>query len=390
MPSPACEEAIKKAFDYRKAILKFISPNDVGLTGGHQYGYYLPKKIWRLYTVHGPVKGKNYEHHVEVIWQDGCITQSIVKWYGVGTRSEYRLTRFGRGFPFLTEDCVGNLLILIPERIDRFFACVLDLEDDIEDIQAALGVDVVERWALFDRDAAKPVETEDACMDRHFREFAKALTDFPPTLAFANEARQALIECVKSFMDSPSDNRLTMCTDTEYKLFKLVERKICEPEIVRVFKSVDDFLGTAQTILQRRKARAGRSLEHHVEYLLREAEIPFDIRVDVEGTKPDILIPGKHAYLDPDYPLEKLFMLGIKTTCKDRWRQVTKEAPRISHKHILTIQQGISINQIDEMERYSVKLVVPHGLHTQYPPKRRDKLLTFARFIDSVKVKLAG
>ena len=390
MSSPACEEAIKNAFNFRKAILKFISPNDVGLTGGHQCGYYLPKKIWRLYTVHGPVKGKNYEHHVKVTWQDGRLTESIVKWYGVGTRSEYRLTRFGKGFPFLTDDCVGNLLVLIPERIDRFFAYALDLEDDIEDIQAALGVDVVGSWALFDRDAVEPVETEDACMDRHFREFAKELTNFPQTLAFANEARQTLIDCVKAFMEAPSDDRLTRCIDTEYKLFKLVERKICEPEIVRVFKSVDDFLGTAQTILQRRKARAGRSLEHHVEYLLREAKIPFDIRVDVEGTKPDILIPGKKAYLDPAYPLEKLFMLGIKTTCKDRWRQVTREAPRISHKHILTVQQGISTNQIDEMERSFVTLVVPRSLHGQYPPKRRDKLLTVARFIDSVRSKLAG
>lgn len=390
MPSPACEEAIKNAFQYRRAILKFISPNDVGLTGGHQCGYYLPKKIWRLYTVHGPVKGKNNEHNVEVIWQDGRVTQSIVKWYGVGTRSEYRLTHFGRGFPFLTDDCVGNLLVLIPERINRFLAYVLDLEDDIEDMQAALGVAVVDRWALFDRDAEQPIESEGACMDRHFREFAKALTNFPPTLAFATESRQALIDCIKAFMNAPSDDRLTMCIDTEYKLFKLVERKICEPEIVRIFKSVDDFLDTAQTILQRRKARAGRSLEHHVEYLLKEAEIPFDKGIDVEGTKPDILIPGKKAYLDSGYPLEKLFMLGIKTTCKDRWRQVTKEAPRILHKHILTMQQGISTNQIDEMERCCVTLVVPHGLHIQYPPKRRDKLLTFVQFIDSVRSKLAG
>ena len=51
---------------------------------------------------------------------------------------------------------------------------------------------------------------------------------------------------------------------------------------------------------------------------------------------------------------------------------------------------GISTNQIDEMERSFVTLVVPRGLHGQYPPKRRDKLLTVARFIDSVRSQLAG
>lgn len=389
MPSAACEQAVKDALRCRKALLKFISPNDVGLTGGHQCGYYLPKQAWRFFTPHKPTKGSNKEHPVEAIWPDGRVTQSVVKWYGVGTRSEYRMTRFGRDFPYLTDDCVGNLLVLIPESLDRFFIYVFDLEDDIEDIQAALGVTTTTGWAVFDRDAPKLWETEDACMDRHFRKFSEALADFPPTVIFANEARQALTDCIKSFMSQPSDEKLIMCVEAEYRLFQLVERKICEPEIVRVFKSVDDFLATAQTILQRRKARAGRSLEHHAERLLRDEGIPFDVRVDVDGTKPDILIPGKQQYLDPKYPVDKLFVLGIKTTCKDRWRQVTKEAPRLQDKHILTIQQGISSNQIDEMGRSNVTLIVPSKLHKDYPPARRHALLTIGRFIDKVKAALA-
>jgi len=45
MTSPFAERAIAEALRYGKAILKFISPNDVGLTGGHQCGYYLPKAV---------------------------------------------------------------------------------------------------------------------------------------------------------------------------------------------------------------------------------------------------------------------------------------------------------------------------------------------------------
>ncbi len=71
--------------------------------------------IGRMYAAFGPEKGRNDEAEVTVHWQeDQLITNSRVKWYGKGTRSEYRLTRFGKGFPFLTPESVGDLLVLIP------------------------------------------------------------------------------------------------------------------------------------------------------------------------------------------------------------------------------------------------------------------------------------
>lgn len=391
MPSPSCEQAIHDAQRSSKALLKFISPNDVGLTGSHQKGYYLPKAAWQIFTPLPPEKGKNSDHRVEAVWQDGRITQSTVKWYGTATRSEYRLTGFNRekDFPFITADCVGSLLVLIPERVDRFLMYVFDLEDEIQDLQAGLGVEVVDGWTLYDGANTAVPETQDDCIHRRFRAFAATLTTFPPTLSFAAEARATLIECIRDFMSSPSDELLMRCVTTEYTLFQLAERKLCEPEIVRVFATVDHFLATAQTILQRRKARAGRSLEHHVEYLLREAEIPFDPHADVEGTKPDILIPGRREYLDRDFPDARLFAIGIKTTCKDRWRQVLREAPRVTHKHILTLQKGISPNQLDEMKSSNVTLIVPEALHDDYPKDRRSDLFTLARFIESVRVALA-
>jgi hypothetical protein len=126
MASPDCERAIAESVRVGNAIVKFISPNDVGLTGGHQCGYYLPKAVWQMFSPHKPEKGKNHETSVTVTWQDGRVTDSRVKWYGKGTRSEYRLTRFGKDFPFLTHDNVGDLLVLIPETHQKFSAFVLD------------------------------------------------------------------------------------------------------------------------------------------------------------------------------------------------------------------------------------------------------------------------
>lgn len=45
-------------------------------------------------------------------------------------------------------------------------------------------------------------------------------------------------------------------------------------------------------------------------------------------------------------------MLGVKSTCKDRWRQVLSEAKRIDNKHLATLEPGISENQTAEMQAH--------------------------------------
>ena len=135
MPSPFTERAVADALHSGKALLKFVSPNDSGLTGGHQCGFYLPISAWKMFTPHPPERGANKKHDVEITWQDGRTTESVVTWYGKAKR-EYRLTRFGREFPFLNADAVGNLLVLIPKTLDTFQAYVFDLEEYIDEVQA--------------------------------------------------------------------------------------------------------------------------------------------------------------------------------------------------------------------------------------------------------------
>jgi hypothetical protein len=388
MPSAVAERAIDSALQFGSALLKYISANDVGLTGSHQYGFYLPNPLWTMFTPDPPLKGTNAKHPVRIEWQDGRVTESMVTWYGNKSRFEYRLTRFGKDFPFLSADEVGSLLVLVPRSIDDFLAYVLDLEDDISDIQARLGVDIVDRWAAYSKDALPPLETEDECIARDFREFASSISEFPTGLKFANRAREALEKCVADFVSLPSDDRLMRCVQHEFTLFKLVERRLCEPEICRVFQSVDDFLKTANSILQRRKSRAGQSLEHHVEHILETAHVPFERQPKSVDGHPDIIIPGSEQYHDQKWPDEKLFVIGVKRTCKDRWRQVLNEATRIRRKHILTIQPGISQAQLNSMSEAHVTLVVPKSLHDKYPPAWAERLLTVERFVDNLQTAL--
>ncbi len=387
MASPYAERATEEALEHGKAILKFISKNDVGLTGGHQCGYYLPKAGWDLFTPHPPEKGDNKDSWPTVTWQNGQQTESRVVWYGKGTRSEYRMTRFGRDFPFIDEDTVGDLLVLIPKTHEEFSAYVLDLDDDIEEINAALGVEVMDKNGAVYRAESEIPESEDLCMERQFQEFARDLKDFPSTTEFSEGTQKILEYCIKRFLSKTMDDRLVSLVHAEYELFRRVERMLCSPQIQRLFKSVDDFLKTASSIMNRRKSRAGRALENHFEYLLKGSSLPFDVRPKVDG-EPDVLLPSREAYEDSSFPDDKLFMVGVKTTCKDRWRQVLNEAKRIPQKHILTMQPGISPRQLEAMREANVTLIVPNKLHREYPKDTKMNLLTVEEFVAIVAERI--
>jgi hypothetical protein len=184
-----------------------------------------------------------------------------------------------------------------------------------------------------------------------------------------------------------ADDALIRCMDAEYRLFRMAERVVCGPQITRLFRNVDDFLATASGITNRRKARAGRSLENHVDWVLTRANIPHVMRPNVDG-RSDILIPSLEAYQDRNYPVNRLVAVGVKTTCKDRWRQVLNEARRVRNKHILTIQQGISSNQLAEMHRANVTLVVPREIQRQYPRGGDIEMRNMEEFIEDMRRKI--
>jgi type II restriction enzyme len=150
--------------------------------------------------------------------------------------------------------------------------------------------------------------------------------------------------------------------------------------VTRVFPDIDDFLQTAQTILQRRKSRAGLAFQNQVEHIFIERHITHRAQPKIDGL-PDFIFPSTEAYNDLSFPAERLTSLALKTTCKDRWRQVLEEARRVPKKHLLTLQAGISVNQLREMKAANVALVVPETLQKDYNIKDSGiEMLTFGEF----------
>lgn len=380
------EKAIQSAQQSEIAFSKFIKPNDTGATGSHQAGFHLPKNSWPLFFEEEGEKGTNKEHFAKIKWQDDFETTSRFIYYGVGTRNEYRLTRFGRGFPFLTDDNVGDLLVLAKKSKDFYEGYVLSSDEDIEDFFAALNISSTETNSIIPKQIA--LSAEERLMACFLKYIDTLQVDFPPTIELATNARNCYINSNKvtpDYIRSNPDKEILKWLEAEYNLFKTIENDRYSELIVNPFPSVDDLIRTANTILNRRKSRAGKSLEHHLEEVFRIAELLFQTQVTTENNKkPDFLFPNIEAYNNPNFDERKLILLASKTTCKDRWRQILNEADRIKTKHLFTLQQGISKNQLQEMKQHNVQLVVPKAYLKSFPAEYQGDILVLDQFLRKV------
>lgn len=84
-----------------------------------------------------------------------------------------------------------------------------------------------------------------------------------------------------------------------------------------------------------------------------------------------------------------LTMLGAKSSCKDRWRQVLAEAAKIPRKHLLTLEPGITESQTAQMEASGLQLVVPQAIQATYTAAQQGWLWSVAGFIEEVRRKQA-
>lgn len=212
--------------------------------------------------------------------------------------------------------------------------------------------------------------------------------EFPSTLVFSEFAREQTE--LKSDPTTDPDNVLVKWMSSEEHLFRLLEKYIVASRLKLGFgdngDDVDDFVKYALKVLNRRKARAGLAFEHHIRQVLQINKLDFATKAKTEGKQvPDFLFPGQEQYMDPDFDSKKLRILGAKTSCKDRWRQVLPEAERVQRKHLITLEPGISEEQTQQMDDMNLQLVVPTLIQSTYKDNQLDYLMSFKEFIDEIK-----
>lgn len=224
-------------------------------------------------------------------------------------------------------------------------------------------------------------ETDESTLDRMLDEFNGV---FPSTRVFSAFAR-AMTPGLSAH-DDP-DAVVVAWMEREEVLFRTLERHLIGDRLQAGFGGdVDGFIAFSLSVQNRRKSRAGSALENHMEFLFGEQNVRYTRTPTTEGrSKPDFVFPGQAEYQDATFPSARLTMLGVKSSCKDRWRQVLAEADRISPKHLLTLEPGISSNQTAEMQAKGLQLVLPGGLHATYTDAQRAWLMNVAGFLALVR-----
>ena len=379
-------------------FVKRLAANDTLATGAHQAGSYVPKGVaFKLFPSLEQSSETNprIAFDVEISSHDQESKVVNIIWYNNKTRDECHITRWGgAGSPVLNPESTGSLCLF------GFFAhagrdaekCAVWLcSNPEEEDEFERRFDIVEPGThlFFDFTSKSQIRRQD---EFEYALPAEKLELWDGSSDGANfpTGKELIDFIVQKYADTaslPIDQRLLRRRELEYTEFRRLEKAVVLPRVKDGFDGVDQFVDFANSVTNRRKSRSGKSLELHMVNILEEEGI-HDFAHDkvTEGNKrPDFIFPSIAAYKNPDYPGDNLRMLACKTTCKDRWRQVIDEAPRIPIKHLLTLQQGVSENQHAQMQEAGIQLVVPEGLHKSFPKSVRPHLDAVEDFISQIR-----
>ncbi|WP_294607162.1 type II restriction endonuclease [uncultured Roseovarius sp.] len=232
------------------------------------------------------------------------------------------------------------------------------------------------------------VEFEEPESDKLDSIIEKFGTTFPTTAVFSQLARLTLPEVRAE--DDP-DAALVAWLDHEEALFRRLERRVVAERLEQGFVTaegtdVDGFISFSLGVQNRRKSRMGHSLENHIAATLDAFDIAY-VRgaITEHNHKPDFLFPSLAVYQAAADGDAGLTMLGAKSTCKDRWRQVLAEASKIPRKHLLTLEPGITEPQTAQMEASNLQLVVPNAIQATYTTMQQGWLWSVSTFITHVR-----
>ena len=375
--------------------IKRLSANDTLATSAHQAGPYMPRDfMFEVFPGIDRPSDRNPDAEFD-LYVDSHADHRKVRaiWYNQKSRNEVRITRFGGSSSALLDpDSTGALAIFSfrPARGRSGQECHVWVCDSASEEDLVLDtVGWVEpgtfRFAGRQGFANLADRNRDCHLARH--EIPPDWLDrFPNAEALLNKAIE-----LRPLDGLDPDERLIRRRDCEYEMFQSVEEAFALPAVQQGFATMEDFIAFAQTTLQRRRVRSGRSFELHTRHIFVEEGLlerqDFTHGAESEsGKRPDFLFPSKACYDDPNYPTDRLRMLAVKTTCRDRWRQVTAEADRIQTKHLLTLQEGVSEGQFAQMKGAGIHLVVPAALFDSYPSSLRPELTTLESFIGDIRL----
>lgn len=336
---------------------------------------------------------------------DGFVTWSDVRRDNPNRSAEYHLYYSAQGADVVYRSSPGDLLLVARKKDGTLLIVLVPAGSTVEkqlswlfDFPLGEGESVFIREMneehdreigfaanfILDELGIESIKADENWLEQLIEKFGD---EFPSTALFSAFARDTLKGI--SALDDPDEVLLEWLSHEEM-LFKTFEKHIVTNRLQEGFyddkgADVDGFISFSLSVQNRRKSRAGYAIENHIEPIFRARKIKYERDGKTEHrVKPDFLFPGSAEYHDNNFPDNRLSILGVKSTCKDRWRQVLSEAARVQTKHLLTLEPGISENQTTEMRGNNLQLVLPSPLHDSYTEKQQQWLYSFEDFINHV------
>ena len=284
--------------------------------------------------------------------------------------------------------------------------------EEAELLESTLELDSDFHFGIFDPSRLQSSRLDDA--ERLIEEIKRALLDgslpafmasvlvLPKPEEIAAEARavflaETSLQQLNPYeLAHPGNAIMRISRDIEYCLYKRAELRRRATEVVRIlagggadlvtsvvrgFPALDAMFLSAS---QQRKNRAGLSFESHIAAILRAGRIRFEAQAVTGGRRPDFVLPSVAELNKGEArPFDAAMVLSLKTTLRERWKQVSMEKFS-SALFLATVDDRVTSAAINDMNGQGICLVVPESLkqskETCYPGN--GNVISFRDFFD--------
>ena len=207
-------QAINSVLNSETGFCKFLSANDTGATGGHQSGILISKSAVRmLFTIQELEQAGIPKRTVKIKWQDDFETESSFTYYE--SKNELRITRFGRGFPFLKPEQTGALFVFTKQTDTDYSGYFLETDEEIQEFLDTFGISPTETNSLIDTGKVS-AETQEKLA---IQEFISGLeVDFPSSEIMSAAARMIEEKAYNhaEYIVTNPDEKIIRWTNMEY------------------------------------------------------------------------------------------------------------------------------------------------------------------------------
>lgn len=228
--------------------------------------------------------------------------------------------------------------------------------------------------------------------------FRRAAKNMPGAVAVTRQAIQEALGYPPYDVADIKDNFSALVHELQgraYGLYLEAERRACAPilaEFVAANQSAQADNGQPRSfsdaffvldrfylsLTQSRRTRAGAAFETVVTTLFEALRYPYTAQPELSGSKPDFVLPSVAHY---EAFATDCLIFTCKRTLRERWRQVVTEGLTGQAFYLATIDENLSVTELERMKGRNVLVVVPATLKTKFYPTILN-VIDFESFFD--------